>query len=94
MTNDELTARIQVVEAFAVAALLAAIKWHKPAFGADHVVTTMDAIKRFVQARIAGSPEQLSAAGLAEADRYLDDVLSQFSEAVSIAPPASGDAAS
>lgn len=83
MTNDELAARIVVLESMVVAALGAAIRFGSAPLSAPQVVPILNAVKHTVRARLADDfDEKLSPEGEVEADRYLDHVLSQFSESI------------
>jgi hypothetical protein len=83
MTNDELAARIVVLEALAVAALGVAIRFGQVPLPAEYVVSILDSVKGIVRFRLAGDfDEKLSPAGQVEASRYLEYVLSEFSESV------------
>jgi hypothetical protein len=77
--NDELGARILVLEAFAMAALGMSLRVGK-SIPPEQVIGILDGAKKAVVARMADKAETLSAAGEAEAHRYLDFLMSHFSE--------------
>ena len=79
MTNDELAGRILVLEAFAIAALGMTLRVGK-AIPPELVIPILDGVKKSAVARMTDEAERLSAAGEAEAHRYLDYLMSNFSE--------------
>jgi hypothetical protein len=81
-TTDELAARIIVLEAMTMAALGAAIRFGRAAVPPEGVILILNSVKSAVRARMQQESERLSSGGKAEADRYLDYVLSEFSESL------------
>jgi hypothetical protein len=82
LSNDDLAGRILVLEALAVAALGAALRFGRVVVAPEQAIEILNGVKSVVRNRIADPEEPISSAGEAEAYRYLDYVLSQFSESV------------
>jgi hypothetical protein len=82
LSNDELAGRILALESLVVAALGIAIRYGRTPFFAEQVIPVLDSVKKTVRNRIADPDEKISAAGEAETYRYLDHILSNFSESV------------
>jgi hypothetical protein len=82
LSNDELAGRILVLEALAVAALGAALRFGRAVVPPEQSIEILNLVKGVVRNRIADPEELISASGEAEAYRYLDHVLSNFSEQV------------
>lgn len=80
LSNDELAGRILVLEALAVAALGAAMRFGRAQLQPEPAIETLSLVKGVVRNRIADPEEPISRAGEIEAYRYLDYVLSQFSK--------------
>jgi hypothetical protein len=69
-TNDELEARVIVLEGMAITALGMAIRYGRFDYPPERVVELLNAVKRMVRGRVR--QEKLSPSGNAEAERYLD----------------------
>ena len=81
LSSDEVAGRVLVLEALVVAALGLALR-PKTSTSPEFAVEVLNAVKGIVRSRIANPDERLSANGEREAYRYLDQVLSDFSEQV------------
>jgi hypothetical protein len=77
-----LAGRIIALEALVVAALGVAVRFGRVTLTAERVIPILDGVKATVRNRIADPDEPLSAAGEKEAHRYLDHILSNFSQSV------------
>ena len=80
LTVDDLAARIIVLEAMTMTAWGAAFRYGRDVITPELAIPILNTIKKSAGLRV--QQEGLSAAGQAEAARYTDFVLSEFSESV------------
>ena len=78
-TSDELQGRIIVLEAMVMASLGLAAR-QSANFSVEMIIELLNGVKSAIGAHLI--QEGVSQDGIAEAQRYLDEVLSQFSESL------------
>jgi hypothetical protein len=82
LTAKQLAGRVIVLEALVVAALGMIMRVGRRRLYAEDIIPVLEGAKQTIRRRIADPDEAISADGETEAYRYLDHVLSNFSEQV------------